>query len=46
MCEKAVFPDRVEFMNQPRLGFFCDLEAKLAFVSELVYGDEKDIIIR
>ena len=28
------------------LGFFCDLEAKLAFVSELVYGDEKDIIIR
>ena len=23
--------------NQPRLGFFCDLEAKLTFVSDLIF---------
>ena len=41
MCEKTVFLNRVEFMNQPtnqpRLGFFCDLAFSLAFVSELVF---------
>lgn len=37
MCEKTVFPDRAGFMNQPRLGFFCDLGAKLGFVSDLIF---------
>ena len=41
MCEKIVFPNRAEVIyaptNQPRLGFFWDLEPKLAFVPELIF---------